>query len=129
MRYEFKLPDLAEGMVEGELVGWLVAAGDAVKAEQPIAEVFGVGGYAAAEGRGLRVVFAQAEQSSALTSLMVGGVAGLSAAYHPSSFFGLRISADLLRGSYARNSSGGGVTESTGVELVVHPAGELTFSF
>lgn len=39
MRYEFKLPDLAEGMVEGELVGWLVAAGEVVKAEQPIAEV------------------------------------------------------------------------------------------
>jgi len=39
MRYEFKLPDLAEGMVEGELVGWLVAAGDVVKAEQPVAEV------------------------------------------------------------------------------------------
>jgi pyruvate dehydrogenase E2 component (dihydrolipoamide acetyltransferase) len=39
VRYEFKLPDLAEGMVEGELVGWLVAAGDAVKQEQPVAEV------------------------------------------------------------------------------------------
>lgn len=39
MRYEFNLPDLAEGMVEGELVGWLVAAGDEVKAEQPVAEV------------------------------------------------------------------------------------------
>jgi pyruvate/2-oxoglutarate dehydrogenase complex dihydrolipoamide acyltransferase (E2) component len=39
MRYEFKLPDLAEGMVEGELVGWLVEPGQAVKAEQPVAEV------------------------------------------------------------------------------------------
>ncbi len=39
MRFEFKLPDLAEGMVEGELVGWLVAVGDKVKAEQPVAEV------------------------------------------------------------------------------------------
>lgn len=39
MRYEFKLPDLAEGMVEGELVGWLVAAGDVLKPEQPVAEV------------------------------------------------------------------------------------------
>jgi len=39
MRYEFKLPDLAEGMVEGELVGWLAATGDKVKAEQPVAEV------------------------------------------------------------------------------------------
>ena len=39
MRFEFKLPDLAEGMVEGELVGWLVEAGQAIKAEQPVAEV------------------------------------------------------------------------------------------
>lgn len=39
MRYEFMLPDLAEGMVEGELVGWLVTVGDKVKAEQPVAEV------------------------------------------------------------------------------------------
>jgi pyruvate dehydrogenase E2 component (dihydrolipoamide acetyltransferase) len=39
MRYEFKLPDLAEGMVEGEIVGWLVATGDAVIAEQPVVEV------------------------------------------------------------------------------------------
>jgi len=39
MRYEFKLPDLAEGMVEGELVAWLVAVGDDIKAEQPVAEV------------------------------------------------------------------------------------------
>lgn len=100
-----------------------------LRAEQPLAEVFGVGGYAAAEGRGLRVTFDQADQSSANTSLMVGGVAGLSAAYHPTSFFGLRVSADLLRGSYARNTSGGGVAESAAVELVVHPAGELTFSF
>lgn len=39
MRFEFKLPDLAEGMIEGELVAWLVAAGDALKPEQPVAEV------------------------------------------------------------------------------------------
>jgi len=39
MRYEFKLPDLAEGMVEGELVGWLIEVGAVVKAEQPVAEV------------------------------------------------------------------------------------------
>jgi len=39
MRYEFKLPDLAEGMVEGELVGWLVAPGEAIKGEQPVAEI------------------------------------------------------------------------------------------
>lgn len=39
MRFEFKLPDLAEGMVEGEVVSWLVAPGDAIKQEQPVVEV------------------------------------------------------------------------------------------
>lgn len=39
MRFEFLLADLAEGMVEGELVDWLVAVGDEVKLEQPVAEV------------------------------------------------------------------------------------------
>ncbi len=38
-RFEFKLPDLAEGMVEGEIVAWLVAPGDEVKDEQPMVEV------------------------------------------------------------------------------------------
>jgi len=39
MRYEFKLPDLAEGMVEGEIVNWLVGVGDTVSEEQPVVEV------------------------------------------------------------------------------------------
>ena len=39
MRLEFKLPDLAEGMIEGEVVAWLVKPGDVVRAEQPIVEV------------------------------------------------------------------------------------------
>jgi len=34
-----KLPELGEGVSEGELVKWLVKPGDAVKADQPIAEV------------------------------------------------------------------------------------------
>ena len=39
MRFEFKLPDLAEGMVEGEIVSWLVEVGAALKEEQPVLEV------------------------------------------------------------------------------------------
>lgn len=39
MRFEFKLPDLAEGMIEGEVVSWLVGVGDTIKPEQPVAEV------------------------------------------------------------------------------------------
>ncbi|MGB9965608.1 dihydrolipoamide acetyltransferase family protein [Halobacterium hubeiense] len=35
----FELPDLGEGIAEGELVSWLVEPGDAVEADQTIAEV------------------------------------------------------------------------------------------
>ncbi|ELY58833.1 branched-chain alpha-keto acid dehydrogenase subunit E2 [Natronococcus amylolyticus DSM 10524] len=36
---EFKLPDVGEGVAEGELVSWLVAEGDTVSEDQPVAEV------------------------------------------------------------------------------------------
>lgn len=36
---DVKLPELGEGVTEGELVKWLVKSGDTVKADQPIAEV------------------------------------------------------------------------------------------
>lgn len=36
---DIKLPELGEGVSEGELVNWLVKPGDSVKADQPIAEV------------------------------------------------------------------------------------------
>ncbi len=39
MATDVKLPELGEGVSEGELVKWLVKTGDAVKADQPIAEV------------------------------------------------------------------------------------------
>lgn len=35
----FRLPDLGEGLTEAELVNWLVAVGDQIKVDQPIAEV------------------------------------------------------------------------------------------
>ncbi len=38
-RFVFKLPDLAEGTVEAELVAWRVKAGDTVKEDDPLAEV------------------------------------------------------------------------------------------
>jgi pyruvate dehydrogenase E2 component (dihydrolipoamide acetyltransferase) len=36
---EFKLPDVGEGVAEGELVSWLVEEGDEVSEDQPVAEV------------------------------------------------------------------------------------------
>lgn len=39
MATDVKLPELGEGVTEGELVKWLVKPGDSVKADQPIAEV------------------------------------------------------------------------------------------
>lgn len=38
MAIEIKLPELGEGVTEGELVKWLVKVGDTVKVDQPIAE-------------------------------------------------------------------------------------------
>ncbi len=37
--YEFKLPDIGEGVVEGEIVKWLVKEGDAIAEDQPLVEV------------------------------------------------------------------------------------------
>src|SRR5215207_8958355 len=37
--YEFKLPEIGEGVVEGEIVRWLVKEGDPVGEDQPLLEV------------------------------------------------------------------------------------------
>jgi pyruvate dehydrogenase E2 component (dihydrolipoamide acetyltransferase) len=37
--YEFKLPDLGEGLTEGEVARWLVSVGDEVAEDQPLVEI------------------------------------------------------------------------------------------
>ncbi|MBM0239986.1 2-oxo acid dehydrogenase subunit E2, partial [Micromonospora sp. ATA32] len=36
---EFNLPDLGEGLTEGEILSWLVKVGDVIELNQPIVEV------------------------------------------------------------------------------------------
>jgi pyruvate dehydrogenase E2 component (dihydrolipoamide acetyltransferase) len=38
-RFDFKLPDIGEGVMEGEIVKWLVRPGDVVGEDEPVAEV------------------------------------------------------------------------------------------
>ena len=38
-RFEFKLPDIGEGVSEGEIVGWLVHVGDSINENQDMVEV------------------------------------------------------------------------------------------
>src|SRR3990167_2170385 len=39
MPYEFKFPDVGEGIHEGEIVKWFVKEGDKVKADQALGEI------------------------------------------------------------------------------------------
>ena len=39
MAFEFRLPDIGEGVVEGEIVKWHVRPGQSVKEDDPLVEV------------------------------------------------------------------------------------------
>ena len=39
MNFEFKLPDIGEGLVEGEIVKWFVKEGDSIREHDPLAAI------------------------------------------------------------------------------------------
>src|SRR5688572_7922305 len=89
MAFEFKLPDIGEGLTEGEVVKWLVKEGDAVQSEQPMVEV--MTDKATVEITSLRTgrnakILAQDGQKVPVSSVMVvieeaaGGAGGAAAA-------------------------------------------------
>ena len=39
MPYEFKLPDIGEGVVEGEIVQWLIQSGEIIEEDQIMVEI------------------------------------------------------------------------------------------
>src|SRR5437879_4356977 len=83
MAYEFKLPDLGEGLTEGEVARWLVAEGDAIDEDDPLVEIqtdkTTVEIPSPAAGTVLRILVAEGEGVPGGTVLAVRGGAGAAA--------------------------------------------------
>ena len=77
MAYEFKLPDLGEGLTEGEIARWLVAEGDEIAEDDPLVEIqtdkTTVEIPSPAAGRVARILVAEGEVVPVGTVLVVIG--------------------------------------------------------
>ena len=80
MAYEFKLPDLGEGLTEGEVARWLVAEGDEIAEDDPLVEIqtdkTTVEIPSPAAGRVLRILVAEGEVAPVGAVLVVIGADG-----------------------------------------------------
>jgi pyruvate dehydrogenase E2 component (dihydrolipoamide acetyltransferase) len=80
MAYEFKLPDLGEGLHEGEVARWLVAEGDTVAEDDPLVEIqtdkTTVEIPSPAAGTVLRILVAEGEVAPVGAVLVVIGAEG-----------------------------------------------------
>ena len=80
MAYEFKLPDLGEGLTEGEVARWLVAEGDEVAEDAPLVEIqtdkTTVEIPSPAAGTVLRILVAEGEVAPVGAVLVVIGAGG-----------------------------------------------------
>ena len=80
MAYEFKLPDLGEGLTEGEIARWLVSEGQDVAEDAPLVEIqtdkTTVEIPSPAAGRVARILVAEGETVPVGTVLVVIGEDG-----------------------------------------------------
>jgi pyruvate/2-oxoglutarate dehydrogenase complex dihydrolipoamide acyltransferase (E2) component len=77
MAYEFKLPDLGEGLTEGEIAKWLVAEGEEIEEDTPLVEIqtdkTTVEIPSPAAGKVARILFAEGDVVPVGTVLVVIG--------------------------------------------------------
>src|SRR5437870_2091740 len=80
MAYEFTLPDLGEGLTEGEVARWLVAEGDVIAEDDPLVEIqtdkTTVEIPSPAAGTILRILVSEGQVAPVGTVLVVIGSAG-----------------------------------------------------
>ena len=80
MAYEFKLPDLGEGLTEGEIARWLVAEGQEIGEDDPLVEIqtdkTTVEIPSPAAGKVARILVAEGETVAVGTVLIVIGEDG-----------------------------------------------------
>jgi pyruvate dehydrogenase E2 component (dihydrolipoamide acetyltransferase) len=87
MAYEFKLPDLGEGLTEGEVARWLVGEGQEIAEDDPLVEIqtdkTTVEIPSPAGGKVARILVAEGEVVPVRTVLVVIGEEGAAAAPPP----------------------------------------------
>jgi pyruvate/2-oxoglutarate dehydrogenase complex dihydrolipoamide acyltransferase (E2) component len=85
MAYEFKLPDLGEGLTEGEIARWLVSEGQEIAEDDPLVEVqtdkTTVEIPSPAAGKVARILVAEGEVVAVGTVLVVIGEDGAASAH------------------------------------------------
>jgi pyruvate dehydrogenase E2 component (dihydrolipoamide acetyltransferase) len=126
MTYEFRLPDIGEGVAEGEVVRWLVKEGDALVEDQPMVEI--MTDKATVEigspkvGRVGKRMFAEGDRCPVgkvlITIEVEGDDAGApsgrqSAKASPSSAAGLEAHGAAAPGAATGNGGGGGAGAAT----------------
>ena len=121
MAYEFKLPDLGEGLTEGEIARWLVQEGQEIAEDEPLVEIqtdkTTVEIPSPAAGKVARIMVAEGEVVPVGTLLVVIGEEGAAPAGPAPS------AADKTRGQTPRPVPAGRVRATPLVRKLAHELG------